>query len=439
MTGDSSSAEPSYDAIVIGAGICGITFLKYALDQGLRCVALEKQQDVGGLWRWLPAWQDIQNRTQDFAINDVPLEGAKQPEVERYARRWVRRYELEPFIRLRCEVTSVAWSGEDWHVHTNRGELRTKYLIVATGVLNEPWIPDIERSNPDVVEVHSSELQRPDDMAGRRVTIVGGGASAWDLLDLAVEHGASEIHWVYRSKPRWFLPTRKSKQKAWPNLRELAVVQTLGRSARAVSAFCRWLLRMKYDAFRLTEIAPKERFNIQKHQLIPGRSSMIASLDAIHRHRSEVRRVQGTEVELENGEAFETDMLLWATGYRMNLEYLDLPELRGVRRLHQLLPRLGSLVRSLDYPNLFFVGMSLTESTSATPFFAAIEAKSIAAHILGQCEIPKTNVPHQIAYWRLFQHFASFDRATYPRFWWKIKYFLLVWWYALFRNRTVRI
>lgn len=70
-----------YDAIVIGAGISGIIFLKYAREQGLRCLALEKEDAVGGLWNWLPAWQDIQNRKQDFAINDVPLEGVKQPEV----------------------------------------------------------------------------------------------------------------------------------------------------------------------------------------------------------------------------------------------------------------------------------------------------------------------------------------------------------------------
>ncbi|MGD8318638.1 MAG: NAD(P)/FAD-dependent oxidoreductase [Myxococcales bacterium] len=431
--------QTTYDAIVIGAGICGITFLKYARDEDLHCTVLEKQDDVGGLWNWIPAWQDIQNRVQDFGINGVPLEGAAQPDIHRYAHAWVRRYELAPLIKLNCEVDRVSWSDEGWHVHTNRGEFRSDYLIVATGVQNEPWTPDVERSESNVVEMHSSELQRPEELSGRRVTIVGGAASGWDLLNLAIEHGATEIHWIYRNRPHWFMPTAKSKQDAWPNLRELAMVQTVGRSARRVTAFLRWLLRMKYDAFQLNDIEPTEPFDIQKHQLIPGRSAMIENLDTIARHQSEVRSIRGTEVTLNNGEHFETDMLLWGTGYRMNLEYLGLPEYSHIEVLGELFPRLGSLVRSVDYPNLFFIGMSLAESTSSTPFLAAIEAKSIVAHILGRCEIPRENIPHHVAYWNLFGHFASFDRANYPRLWWKIKYFALACWYAIFRNKSLKV
>ncbi|MGD8608210.1 MAG: NAD(P)-binding domain-containing protein, partial [Myxococcales bacterium] len=162
--------QTTYDAIVIGAGICGITFLKYARDEDLHCTVLEKQDDVGGLWNWIPAWQDIQNRVQDFGINGVPLEGAAQPDIHRYAHAWVRRYELAPLIKLNCEVDRVSWSDEGWHVHTNRGEFRSDYLIVATGVQNEPWTPDVERSESNVVEMHSSELQRPEELSGRRVT-----------------------------------------------------------------------------------------------------------------------------------------------------------------------------------------------------------------------------------------------------------------------------
>lgn len=426
------------DVIVIGAGICGIIFLKYASDAGLRCLVLEKQADVGGLWNWLPSWQDIQNRTQDFAINDVPLEGADQPDIQRHAREWVDRYDLAPFIELGCEATSVSRSGDQWHVQTNRGVFVSDYLIAATGVQNEPKIPEVNRSQSDVVELHSSELRRPEELMNRRVTVVGGGASSWDLLDLAIENGATDIHWVYRST-RWFLPTTKSKQDAFPNLRELAEVQTTKRSTQGVTRFLRGLLRKKYDYFHLQDIEPREPFDITKHQLIPGRSAMIRSFDRISRHRGELRSLQDQEVALDTGERFGTDVVLWATGYRMNLRYLDLPELNEIRSLDELLPRLGSLVRSLDYPNLFFIGMSLTESTSSTPFFAAIEAKSIVSHIQGRCEIPAENTPQLVAYWDLFKHFASFDRHNYRPLWWRIKYFFLVWWYGMFRNKTVRI
>jgi len=432
-----TNTEP-YDAIVIGAGICGIIFLKYARERSLRCVALEKQDAIGGLWNWLPAWQDIQNRKEDFAINDVPLDGVKQPDVLQHVRQWVQQYDLASLIKLQHEVTAVSWTDEAWQVETNQGTFRANYLIAASGVQNTPFVPDVERSQSDIIEMHSSELRQPEGLAGQRVTVVGGGTSAWDLLDLAIENDAKEIHWVHRSI-RWFLPTGTTKQKSWPNLRELSIVQTVAPSTKAVNVFLRWLLRTFYNYFQATEVKPAEPFDIQKHQLIPGRSTMIQNLDTISRHRTEIQHIQDREITLENGERLATDLLLWGTGYRMNLGYLDLPEYSQVDTLDKLRPRLGSLIRSLDYPNLFFIGMSLIDSTSATPFFAAIEAKSIVAHILGHCEIPKKNIPHHIAHWNLFSYFASFDHANYPRFWWRIKYFLLALWYGIFRNRRVKI
>lgn len=427
-----------YDALVIGAGISGIVFLTYARAQGLRCLAVDKHNDVGGLWSWLPAWQDIQNRKDDFAINDVPLEGVKQPDVLRHVRRWVEQYDLADAITLGREVTSVSRVDGRWHVRTTDGTFRAHYLIVASGVQNDPWIPEIDRSRSDVTELHSCQVHRPEDLAGRVVTVVGGGASAWDLLDLALDNAAGDVQWVHRSV-RWFLPTTKPKTASWPNLRELSVVQSIARSADTVSAFLRGLLRREYDHFGLTDIEPAEPFDIREHMLIPGRSVMIADLDRITRHRGEVRGIEGHEVVLTNGARFETDVLLWGTGYRMNLQYLGLPEYEDIARLDDLFGKLGSLIRSRDHPDLFFVGMTLIESTSSTPFFAAIEAKSIVAHILGRCEIPADPVPHQITHWDLLRHFASFDRANYPRLWWRIKYVLLAWWYAARQHTPVKV
>jgi hypothetical protein len=259
-----------------------------------------------------------------------------------------------------------------------------------------------------------------------------------DLLDIAIANGEKELHWVYRGI-RWFLPTLQSKQSMWPNLRELAMSQSLLRSSHLVNGFMRWILELKFHWHKLKEIEPDEPFDFAKHQLIPGRRRMIRSFDSIARHQSEVRSIEGHEVVLENGDRFETDVLLWGTGYRMNLRYLGLPEYRSVDSLEKLRPKLGSLVRATEYPNLFFLGMSLIDSTSATPFFAAIEAKSIVAHVLHKCEIPAENIPHVLAYWEVLNLFAGFDRANYPRRLWRIRSLLLAVWYQLLRNASVKI
>ncbi|MEJ2049681.1 MAG: hypothetical protein P8Y60_07545 [Calditrichota bacterium] len=165
----------------------------------------------------------------------------------------------------------------------------------------------------------------------------------------------------------------------------------------------------------------------------------IQNFDKISRHHTKIQKIKGRDIILENGERFKTDILLWGTGYKMNLRYLGLPEYQEIDTSEGLRPRLGSLIRALDYPNLFFVGMSLINSTQSTPFFTAIEAKSIVAHILGRCEIPLKNTPHNIVHWDLFRYFASFDHSNYPRLWWKIKYFILAWWYEIFQNKSVKI
>lgn len=426
-----------HDVVVVGAGISGILFLRHARERGLRCRVLEKQDDVGGLWRWLPKWQDIQNRKQDFAIEDVPLDGVRQPAILRHIREWVRRHELAPFISLGQEVESVEPTDGAWIVRSDRGDVRTRHLVVASGSQNRPWIPPIERHRPEVEETHSSALHRPERLEDRRVTVVGGGASGWDLLDLALAQGAREIRWVYRNT-RWFLPTTRGKQKAWPNLRELALMQSV-MPPRAVTSSLRWLLRRRFARLKLNDIEPAEPFDLRRHQLNPGRARMIRRLGSLRRHRARIRAIRGREVELDDGERFATDIVLWGTGYRMDLSYLGLPELAGAETLDQLLPRLGSLTRSLDYPNLFFVGLSLSENTSSTPFFAAIEAKSIVAHILGECEIPLRHTPDRVAYWDVYKHFARFDRSTYRRPQWWFRQLGRAWWYALLRQRSVRI
>lgn len=99
------------DAIVIGAGICGVTFLKYARDCGLSCLVLEKEPRVGGV--------------------------------------------LHPYIQLGREVTSTIRLHGRWQVTTRDRVFFARYLVAATGVQNRPWQPTIQRQGAAVLELHS--------------------------------------------------------------------------------------------------------------------------------------------------------------------------------------------------------------------------------------------------------------------------------------------
>ena len=184
-----------FDVAIIGGGPGGIIALYYARQAGLKTILLEKQDAVGGLWAQLPAWQDIQNREEDWTLGDIPIAGVDQPSILANIQQWVHQFDLGPHIRLGTPAISASPSEDDgWAIETPAGEVRAKALISATGVHNRPIIPDVQRNRADVVEMHSSMLRDPACLSAKRVIVAGGGASAFDLIDLLhLEHGAARI------------------------------------------------------------------------------------------------------------------------------------------------------------------------------------------------------------------------------------------------------
>jgi hypothetical protein len=219
----------------------------------------------------------------------------------------------------------------------------------------------------------------------------------------------------------------------------MALLQSIIRSIDGMNSFLRWLADLKQKLLRLESIRPDHEFDQRKDQLVPARSLMCRNLDLIRRHRGEVDQIEGRWLRLSSGDRFSSDILLWATGYRMDLSYLRLPEYERLTRVDDLFPRLGYLLKSLDYPDMFFVGMPLLGSTSATPFFAAVESKTIVAHMLGRCRIPDEPILHQINHWDLLRYFARFDTYNYPALGAGFVFFFRALYYMLLSRRTIRV
>ncbi|MBS1178362.1 MAG: NAD(P)/FAD-dependent oxidoreductase, partial [Proteobacteria bacterium] len=92
-------APRTLDLAIIGAGMAGVIHLHYARQAGLDAVALEAREGLGGLWRSLPAWQDIQLSTADWAIGDLPLAGPLAPQILANIQAWADRFALHDGIR----------------------------------------------------------------------------------------------------------------------------------------------------------------------------------------------------------------------------------------------------------------------------------------------------------------------------------------------------
>lgn len=410
------SVDRVFDVVIVGAGISGLAHLRCAREAGLDALALEARDGVGGLWRDLPAWQDIQIGTRDWTLGDLPMDGPTQPDVLANIVGWADRFALSDGVRLRCPVGAARHTQACWELDTPQGTVRARHLVASTGAHNLPEIPEVRRESPAVREFHSSELRNATELAGRDVVVVGGGASAFDLLDQCFEHGARRVLWVFR-QPRWFVPTNKPKTLAG-SVRPFAKMQVGGMTLDQQSALIGADLAARYRKFGIQGIEPERPFDIVTDQLIPGRARMLANFGSIEVHPGSIESIVGDEVRLSDGTAARADVVLWGTGYRMDLSYFEDRRLAAIRDAHELASRCACVFRSMDAPNLYFPAVGL-DGTGAAPWHNAVIARSIMSHIRGTAQLDMEPVPHRLNHFDMVRHLADRDPGTYaaPRGW----------------------
>jgi hypothetical protein len=399
------------DLAIVGAGIAGLIHLYYARQAGLDAQVFEAREGLGGLWRELPAWQDIQLSTVDWAVGDLPLDGPLAPQILANIRAWAERFALHDGIRLGCPVAHARHDGEAWRFDTPQGPVRARHLVAASGGHNTPLIPPVQRSGSRVQEWHASALHEPAALAGREVMVVGGGASAFDLIDQCLEHGASRIVWVYRGT-RWFLPTTQPKTVAG-SVRPFARMQVQGLSAAEQSARLGADMVARYARFGLQAIQPSRPMDVLHDQLFPGRPRMIRHYAQLERHPGEVAALDGRRVTLADGTRLEVDVILWGTGYGTDLRWFDAPAIAGIRSVNELCRRCGGIFRSLDAPDLYFPGVGLDGIGSATWAYMLI-ARSVMSHIRGTARLDMLQPGHKINHFEIVRWLSERDPGSYP-------------------------
>ncbi len=418
-----NAADKIFDVAIVGAGLAGVVALAYARRAGLDAIVIERQGGVGGLWRRLPAWQDIQISPADWTLGDLPLHGATQPHILANIEAWVTRFGLADGIRFNAPVQRArareSGQGPGWELVTPRGRVHARHLVAATGAHNTPLVPQVERAHSSVRELHSSALRDPAELAGRDVLVVGGGASAFDLLELCFQHGARRVAWVYRSL-RWFVPTRKPKHIAG-SVRGFARLQASGMTAEAQSAAIGADMRSRYAKFGIDEILPAHDFDVRHDQLIPGRPGMLQHFDEIERHRGSVASIVGRAVTLSNGQCVETDLLLWGTGYGIDLSTFDDPAIASLHTLPALAARCSCIFRSLDAANLYFPGVGL-DGIGAAPWAYALLCRTIMSHIAGTARLDDEALAGHLNHFDIVRHLAPRDPASYPPYTWRAHY-----------------
>ncbi|HYH62504.1 MAG TPA: NAD(P)/FAD-dependent oxidoreductase, partial [Solirubrobacterales bacterium] len=136
--------------VIVGAGMSGIA-MGAALKRGgfEDFVMLEKGSDVGGTWYWnhYPGLScDVPSQLYQYSFHlkpDWQRVFATQDEILAYHREVVDAFGLRPHLQLDTEVTKARWDGDGWELEADGTTERADFVVMATGVLHHPNVPDI--------------------------------------------------------------------------------------------------------------------------------------------------------------------------------------------------------------------------------------------------------------------------------------------------------
>ena len=199
---------------IIGAGFSGIGMAGRLLREGIDdFVVLERADEVGGTWRdnTYPGCQcDIPSVLYSFSFMPNPDWSRAYPlqaEIREYLRRCAHELGVMPHIRFGCEGLGASWNDAEhhWELETSQGPMTATVLVGGMGGLTEPKLPEIAGVESfDGTIFHSSRWNHEHDLTGKRVAVIGTGASAIQFVP-EIQPRVGELH-LFQRTPAWVMP-----------------------------------------------------------------------------------------------------------------------------------------------------------------------------------------------------------------------------------------
>jgi cation diffusion facilitator CzcD-associated flavoprotein CzcO len=227
--------------VIIGGGLCVAIALLRAGHRDL--LILEKAKDVGGVWRdniYPGCCCDVPSHRYCYSFHlkpDWESHYAQQSEIQSYIHDVVRHYGLSSHIAFDTKVVSAEYRQDIscWLITTNRNSYVADALVVAVGPMHKPLIPDLPGLKLFTGAVfHSAEWDYSYDLSGKRVAVIGTGASAIQFIPEIVDDVAKL--YVFQRTPPWVLPRNDRRYGRVSKL----VFSRLSWSPRLYRAFLYW-------------------------------------------------------------------------------------------------------------------------------------------------------------------------------------------------------
>nr|WP_238949200.1 NAD(P)/FAD-dependent oxidoreductase [Mycobacterium sp. IDR2000157661] len=338
---------PSHTHIaIVGSGFSGLGAAVRLDEAGHRdFLVLERGDDVGGTWRdntYPGAACDVPSHlySYSFALNpDWTRSFSTQSEIEEYIRGVARDAGVLDRHVFGCHVKRAAWQEQHhrWELSTSHGTMTADILIGAFGALAEPSLPAIPGIDDFGGELfHSAQWNHDADLTGKRVAVIGTGASAIQIVP-AIADSVAHID-VYQRTAPWLLPRfdrpfTRAERWAFRNIpgvlrlaragiyaaREVQVVG-LAKNPRFMKLF-ELLSRAKIRAeIRDPELRRKVTPNFRigcKRMLIANDWYPTLDHDHVDLVTDGIREIVGRSIVTKDGTVREVDAIVVATGFHV--------------------------------------------------------------------------------------------------------------------------
>ena len=358
-----STPSSHYEVAVVGAGQTGLAIGYFLALQGRRFVILERGGSVASAWR--ERWDSLllfTPRRYD-SLPGLPFPGAQDGHPTRdgviaYLESYAGTFGLP--IETNSEVRRLTRDGDRFELDVDGRRVTADEVVVATGPFQEPLVPELARGlSPHVVQMHSTSYRRPDDVPDGTVLVVGGGNTGFQI--------AKEL-----AATRTVQLAVGGRQAALPQ-------RFLGRD------IFWWLTRSRLIYTTVESLLGRR---LQHRDTLIGSSPRELRREYGVEPRPRVVGAAGTTVRFADGEELEVDAVIWATGYRPDYSWLELPVFDPDGRVRH---RRGVT----DLPGLYFLGLTWQHTRgSALIGWVKDDAEFIAGEI--ESRQRRTNEPKRV-------------------------------------------
>lgn len=348
--------------VIIGCGMSGLLAAIRLQEAGFPYVVVEKNAGVGGTWfenRYPGARVDVGNHFYCYSFEPADHWTeyfARQPELQAYFQQVMERYGIDDHVRWNTEVRGARWDDATatWSVELDTGEtLTARAVISAVGQLNRPYVPDIGgRDDFAGTQMHTARWDDTVDLTGKRVVMIGAGATGFQLAPAIAptvghltiiqrtaqwmfpnpnyhEPVGPGVRWALRHLPfygRWFrflifwpgCDTGLAAARVDPTWEPQAQsVSEMNEGARLV--FTDWIVSQLEGRPDLIEKCVPD-YPATGKRTLQDNGSWLATLkrDNVDLVRAGVDHLEADAVVDSDGNRHEADIVIWATGFRVN-------------------------------------------------------------------------------------------------------------------------